>query len=275
MHQRSTARARGRAAAIMAASLVAAAVAWRLRPAPPSAQLPADTDIARTCAWLAWLLGGYVSLAVTAAAGGELFAGVGRAKACLHRVVPRPLRAIVETIVSLGIVASVLSSVTGPASASAAPAGAVSMPHPAALARAASLTAIGDPLDWPGLRDPAPATPAKPATPVSTGTPAPASHRRQPPVGLVGGGHGGDPRTAAATPTAGGEVVVGPGDTLWSIAAAHLPPAASDASIDQLWHEWYAANRQLIGPDPSLLHPGQRLVPPPHLSSRTAAPAHS
>lgn len=58
-------------------------------------------------------------------------------------------------------------------------------------------------------------------------------------------------------------VVVAPGDSLWRIAARSLGPGASDAQIAQLWPHWYAANRRLIGPDPNLIRPGQRLVPPP------------
>jgi len=54
-------------------------------------------------------------------------------------------------------------------------------------------------------------------------------------------------------------VVVSPGDSLWSIAAADLPRGASAARVTERWHAVYAANRLLIGPDPDLLEPGQRL----------------
>jgi nucleoid-associated protein YgaU len=57
-------------------------------------------------------------------------------------------------------------------------------------------------------------------------------------------------------------VVVRPGDCLWDIAAAHLGPGATAAEIARAWPRWYAANRAVIGPDPNLIHPGQRLVPP-------------
>jgi nucleoid-associated protein YgaU len=57
--------------------------------------------------------------------------------------------------------------------------------------------------------------------------------------------------------------VVKPGDSLWTIAAAELGPAASDDAIAARWPQWYAANRQLIGPDPNVIHPGQVLNPPP------------
>lgn len=63
---------------------------------------------------------------------------------------------------------------------------------------------------------------------------------------------------AAATP-----VVVRRGDTLWAIAARHLGPRATPAAIATAWPRWYAANRTVIGADPDLLLPGQRLTPPP------------
>lgn len=56
--------------------------------------------------------------------------------------------------------------------------------------------------------------------------------------------------------------IVRPGDTLWAIARRHLPAGAGDAAIAAAWPRWYAANRSVIGPDPDLLLPGQRLVPP-------------
>jgi hypothetical protein len=57
-------------------------------------------------------------------------------------------------------------------------------------------------------------------------------------------------------------VTVGPGDCLWSIARRQLGPRAGDAEIAAAWPAWYAANRAVIGPDPNLLQPGQRLIPP-------------
>lgn len=58
------------------------------------------------------------------------------------------------------------------------------------------------------------------------------------------------------------EVVVRRGDTLWGIAARQLGPDASDAEIATEWPRWYRANRELIGPSPDHLLPGQRLRPP-------------
>ena len=50
-------------------------------------------------------------------------------------------------------------------------------------------------------------------------------------------------------------VEVAPGDTLWDIAARRLGAGAS-------WPALYALNRDVIGPDPGVITPGQRLVLP-------------
>lgn len=58
------------------------------------------------------------------------------------------------------------------------------------------------------------------------------------------------------------EVVVAPGDSLWSLAAARLGPLATAAEIAEAWPAWFDANRPTIGDDPCLLIPGQVLHPP-------------
>ena len=56
--------------------------------------------------------------------------------------------------------------------------------------------------------------------------------------------------------------IVRRGDALWNIAARHLGAGASAADIAREWPRWYAANRSVIGPNPSLLRPGELLLPP-------------
>lgn len=63
-------------------------------------------------------------------------------------------------------------------------------------------------------------------------------------------------------PTPFASVVVHRGDTLWSIAAAHLGPGATESEVAQAWPRWYAANRRVIGPNPDVLLPGQILTMP-------------
>jgi hypothetical protein len=57
-------------------------------------------------------------------------------------------------------------------------------------------------------------------------------------------------------------VTVGTGDTLWDIAAKDLGKLATDAEIAAHWPKWYSTNKEVIGPDPAVLLPGQVLLAP-------------
>ncbi len=69
---------------------------------------------------------------------------------------------------------------------------------------------------------------------------------------------------ASATEVAAGEghYTVQPGDSLWRITAQLLGDDASDADISRAWPELYRANKELIGSNPSLVHPGHVLTIP-------------
>ena len=71
-------------------------------------------------------------------------------------------------------------------------------------------------------------------------------------------------RPVAATPpvTRRQTLVVRPGDTLWAIAARSLPSGATDAEIARACAQWHDANRDVIGDDPNLIFPKQRLIQP-------------
>jgi nucleoid-associated protein YgaU len=58
-------------------------------------------------------------------------------------------------------------------------------------------------------------------------------------------------------------VVVRPGDSLWAIARSRLGAGPNAAATAHSCDRWYEANRDVIGIDPDLIHPGQRLTPPP------------
>ncbi len=83
---------------------------------------------------------------------------------------------------------------------------------------------------------------------------------------------GGAQEQAGSRPTAHR---VRAGDSLWTIAAAAVAgrgeePTAAAVAVE--WPRWYATNRDLIGPDPGLIHPGQLLtapVPPPEEGPRS------
>ncbi len=52
------------------------------------------------------------------------------------------------------------------------------------------------------------------------------------------------------------------GESLWTIAADHLPARADSDDVARAVRRWHAANRSVLGDDPDLIHPGQRLRPP-------------
>lgn len=54
-------------------------------------------------------------------------------------------------------------------------------------------------------------------------------------------------------------VAVQPGDTLWDLARAGLPPHAHADDVARRVREIHHANRSVIGTDPDLIRPGQRL----------------
>ena len=76
--------------------------------------------------------------------------------------------------------------------------------------------------------------------------------------GATGGGPApnGRPHPAPAT-----ERVV-TGDSLWAIAERRLGRDATPAAVTAEWRRWYAANRDVIGPDPDRLLPGTTLRAP-------------
>jgi hypothetical protein len=74
------------------------------------------------------------------------------------------------------------------------------------------------------------------------------------PVGTVQADNEADPRPG---------LVVRPGDSLWRIAEQRLQPSPSIDAVAALVHRLHQRNRGVIGPDPSLIRPGQRLAVPP------------
>lgn len=67
---------------------------------------------------------------------------------------------------------------------------------------------------------------------------------------------------AAREPQASHELVVRSGDTLWTIAARHLGPEASDVDVALEWPRWFENNKAVIGSNPDALLPGQILKAP-------------
>jgi nucleoid-associated protein YgaU len=74
--------------------------------------------------------------------------------------------------------------------------------------------------------------------------------------------HSDPDRPAASQQRINRIVIVQPGDTLWAIARRSLPEGASDAKIARACGLWFAANRAVIGHNPNLIIPAQRLHAP-------------
>jgi hypothetical protein len=74
----------------------------------------------------------------------------------------------------------------------------------------------------------------------------------------------GPPRPVAARerPADTAQVRVSPGDSLWQLAEDELGAGAGPEDVERRWREIYAANRDVVGADPDLIRPGQRLALP-------------
>jgi nucleoid-associated protein YgaU len=177
-------------------------------------------------AWASWALSCYLVGGVAVAATSHLRRMPATGPRLATHVVPASLRRLVAATVGASATAMVVTVLPAAAWADS--------PAPPAPAATAS------PLDWPGLAAP---------------SPAPVRHLPAPAVGLV------SPRHHRGWPRPD-ELVVRPGDSLWSLAARRLGAGAPATAIAAEWPRLYAANRTAIGPDPNLIHPGQRLTPP-------------
>jgi hypothetical protein len=189
------------------------------------------------CAWLA-----LSSLAI----GASRLPGIAGvlARAIAQRVAPGFVRRAMTVALGTGI-ALAPALAPGLAAAEGAPTPGITVAWPLSGDATAPPSWPTGPGDTPTAA-PLPAAPAAPAAAAATAT-APAA---------------GDPSA---------EVVVQPGDTLWSIAAAGLrstadpadPADAADAAdIAAVWPRWYRANTDAIGSDPNLIRPGITLHAP-------------
>jgi hypothetical protein len=272
---------RVRAAATAAlGALAAAASLWALiswgsaGPFTATRSARADEVVGELMVWAAVALSGWLGLGSLLAVGATVPGAVGAACQATSRwLTPRLLRQGVA--VAIGTAVATLSLPVGPAAAVGTVRGAgVTQPGEErgdAATAATRHTALAPVPDFaptgrgsasvPVMNDVA--VPAPDGHTASTGAPGPGWRPTPPPPRA-------DPRRArllAPAPRAGtaldGRVTVRRGDSLWTIAARHLGPGASDAEIALAWPRWYAANRGLIGADPDRLVPGQQLTPPP------------
>ena len=235
--------------AVLASAVLSLADLGRVAAADPGALDPVLGAVAALALGLLlvwWGVGAAACVVVTvrpASRGARRLAGT----------LPRPARALVAA--ALG--AAVVSGVTGPALAAVSnPAVVTTAVDPAWRAVEGGVAAT-DPVavsapEASAALELAAGAPVDPAWAPQRPTPPPATAA---PPGLVVE----QPRAATSSDE---QVVVRRGDTLWDICARHLPAEATDAEIAAEWPLWYAANRDVIGPDPDHIEPGQRLSAP-------------
>ncbi|MFW7413648.1 LysM peptidoglycan-binding domain-containing protein [Demequina sp. SO4-18] len=176
-----------------------------------------------------------------------------RARSAAMRLMPATWRRIVSVAAS-GALATALAV---PATAAPDSSDAGWVPQPIAPGEA-----ITRPLLAPILPAPEPQRPAHtPAPPRDEPTRSAAAH----PTHTAGEGAAGDEQDAGDETT----YTVMAGDSLWTIAADALEGGLGDGESSQddaktaaAWPDLFDANRETIGDDPALIHPGQELVLP-------------
>jgi nucleoid-associated protein YgaU len=194
------------------------------------ATAPLDAALVAVLTVTAWAVLGWLTVSVVLVGAARLQGTAGRwAGRLADRVAPVALRRLVNG--ALGV--TLATAVVGGSSGLGAQLAWAAAPNPSAAAASGTPgTSSDNRLDWPVEAAPAAAAPTA----------------------------GRQPRPDQS---ADRDVVVVRGDTLWDIAAHQLGTRADNAAIATEWPRWYAANRQVIGADPNLLLPGQRLIDPP------------
>lgn len=249
----------GAIAALLAAGAGVVADATGPGPLRPDAAVAVGGLVA------AWACLAWWGLAFAASVLGALPNRLGRlARACAERIAPAAIRRIARYALGAALASGATIAVPlGPASAASGP---VPSADPApvlpSLDRPTGFS-VADPLT-PTAAGPAVATGPRPVEAAQTCTraddreDATGPTRRATPAAAA---HRDGVRTPRSLPA--GEVTVRTGDTLWAIAARHLPPDASVVRIAEEWPRWYRANAEVIGADPDLIRPGERLRPAP------------
>jgi resuscitation-promoting factor RpfA len=184
----------------------------------------ADAAAAEIAQAALWCIAVWVAVGLAACAASALPGACGHlADRFARHVLPATVYRLMAGAAGLGVLLS--------------PAAAGACPHPAP-------TASTPAPQWPS-DTPLPA-PAWPATPVHRSAARPAAPVAPAPAPI--------PRART--------VLVQPGDTLWSIAADHLPAGAGPGRVARAWPRWFATNRAVVGADPDLIRPGEVLHAP-------------
>lgn len=230
-------------------------------------QVDAVTEVAVAAAGAlvaAWLAAGALLATVCLvirAAGASWRAGERLVHRCAPQIVRKALVLAVGAGIGLGMATGASAVAPEPSASAPAVVEPLGSAVPDDLGWAVTTTSASTPA--PTLAPQASPTAAEPAAPptpaLATTAPAPPPPpAAEPVVETTAAEH----RATAPARTVAGPVVVEAGDSLWSIAARHLPPGATDAQIAAAWPHWYQANSAVIGADPDLVRPGQVLTAP-------------
>jgi resuscitation-promoting factor RpfA len=228
--------------------------AWRaLVSAIDASTASPDVDqlLGSAAALAAWIGVGWLSMTAFLEVASALPGAAGRGCAAVAaKASPMLVRRIVQAVIGVSVLAGPLTAgsafATGPSTTTA-----TSTP----LDRPISVAAPA-----PANAGPAPLAFDRPASAFVAAPPPAAKRTSAGPAALATGiapRGAGDPSDRSTD-----GYVVRRGDTLWDIAARHLGPGASAVDISRAWPAWYDANRVVIGPDPSVIRPGELLVPP-------------
>lgn len=217
--------------------------------------------------------------------------GVRAARLSIY-VTPPLARRFMHVIISVGLSSWTGAALAAPAMAATTPTATV-VPTPVLAPPEAALqtwpdlgrpgmdlpTAVTPPMtnsagrrSWPDLGRPGTDVPTSPA-PKPTGSRKPADTRKSQPTSRSAdhpdapapAGPNSASRSATTSPRAA-DVVVAPGDCLWTLAQRDLDirtsTAPSPADVAAATEKWWRANRAVIGANPDRLVPGQQLSPP-------------
>jgi len=249
----------------LALALGAAGTGWLLTSAgathataPPSLESIVTAAIA--------LMGAIACLAVAAITLlGTIESLVLRRPSRVHRALPAGLRRLVTGTVA----ASVLAGSALPASADEVyPGWAPPSPSPT-LASPEPSPSPSPVVEVSASAPPAAAAPVqKPAVPAALAAPtAPKAEPVTPPVVELHAESSAPALPHNPPPAQEGVHIVSRGESLWRITADLLGPHATTEEIASTWPLIYEANREVIGDNPSLIHPGQRLAIPQEVAA--------
>jgi resuscitation-promoting factor RpfA len=184
-----------------------------------------------------WLVAAWLAVGLLAATMSALPGVIGRrARATAGVVLPQALQRLAFSAAGLG---AGLGMALSPAAAFASTMPSPAPPSSTQSAAPAAQSALSAP-GWPQSTQA-----ATPPVPIESRHAVPRRARTNEPAQAIA------------------QVIVQPGDSLWSIAKSHLPAGASDADIAATWPAWYSANKRAIGDDPSTIDIGTRLQAPP------------